>query len=100
MKPEDKSIITLILITASVVACFGLFACNQYPAQKSPWPVGTEVELHDIRLPHTDPITVTGFMFDDADRYDGAYHYIYSIRDAMGREYTHVIDYQLREVKK
>lgn len=99
MKPEDKSVIYLVLITVALVVCLGLLSCNQYPSQKSPWAIGTQVELHDIKLPHTDPIYVKSYAFDDVDKFDGSYHWFYIIQDADGRIYTHVIDYQLRRVK-
>lgn len=75
-----------------------LASCNQYPAQKKPWSVGTSpLYFNNITVPYTPPLTVTAYAFDSFDNYDGGYHFFYSVKDADGKEFTHVIDYQLKK---
>lgn len=90
---KTDSLIRLIAIVVIAV----LVSCNQYPAQKKPYPIGTVVRLNNITLDCVEPLTVTSYAFDDFNEYDGAYHFFYSVHDANGKVFSHVVDYQLKK---
>lgn len=98
---EKHPIIPLLILTLIGLMAFGwLSGCNQYPAQKKPWEVGkTPLYFNKITPGYAPPLTVVSYQFDDFDNYDGSYHYFYSVKDANGRTFEHVIDYQLSEKK-
>lgn len=80
-----------LLITALLIA-----GCTKFPAQKTPWPVGyAPLYEHNITLDYAPPFTVDSVYLDSYDIYDGANHYFYSVHDANGKKFEHVIDYQL-----
>lgn len=83
-----------------LIALLALGACTKFPAQKAPWPVGySPLYTHNITLDYAPPLTVDSAYLDTYDIYDGANHYFYSVHDANGKPFTHVIDYQLSTKK-
>lgn len=97
MNTEPFNVIRLLMLVLLTYLLLNFLSCTKYPAQKTPFPVGTKVYLHDITLDCVQPLTIQEYSFDDFDKYDGSYHFFYSVTDMNGKEFTHVIDYQLRK---
>lgn len=85
---------TILLICLALCS-----ACSQYPAQKTPWPVGTtNLYFHKVTDPAVqEPLTVDAVYLDATDIYDGHEHYFYAVHGVNGGLATHVIDYQLTD---
>ena len=94
---KNDNLLFQILFPVLILLGLCLFCgCNQYPAQKKPWPKGTHpVYFHGIKIDYTPPLTVDSMYFDDFDLYDGSYHYFYFVHDSLGKKFKGVIDYQL-----
>ncbi len=90
--------IRLIALIVGTILIVNAASCTKYKAQKTPFPVGTTgLYFNDITPGYTPTLTVDSYYFDNFDEYDGAFHFFYIVHDAKGKQFSHVIDYQLKK---